>query len=260
MKKIFLIYVLLACFSFASCVQEEDTSATSSTESTSAISQSEETTETTLTTETAQTTTSATETTMQTTLGWRDRVEVRETAPIQTEIPELQEKIDYYSNDLDPNKVIVEIGDQRDVPYLFSIEFRTIDGFGGYGGNYISENDISYTKDRYPTYIVTGIEELRLFCNDVLQEDVVICIFNNHSDHDAGGRTSCYAFDYSSYSSLKDAYDDLPKGTYYASVMATCYGDYLLTEYGEPIEADGNPFGRKTEYCHNEAFFILEFQ
>ena len=251
MKKLFIFLMIFVCFSFASCVQEEDTSATSSTESTSAISHSEETTESTSTTETAQTT--------KRTYGddiLYYQTEIRATEPLQTEIPELQEQFDRSLYlDAVPCKTIIEIGGKKDIPSRFVQEFESILGKSGLtrGCDFGYEpSAIERNIHKFPQFAVTAGDEIDLYCNDILQENIVIYMIPVEEAF------TIYYSSYPYYKSLQEAYNTLPKGIYCAYIKTACYGDYLITGDGDPVyNSDGE---RKTEYCYLHLYFLLEFQ
>ena len=267
-----LIFCLAFCMIFTACAtrmpqntdDSQSTSGSWSTSGSQSTSDSQSTTEskTSATEETTsqQTTeqSSATETTTEKTVAtthWIDpyligHTVARERKELQTEVPELQEKID--RNDISsefPVKLIVQIGDQRDVPYIFRMGGGMMCGLGGYviypyfaGSPYFRE--IEAKKEYIPTYTYTGTETLTIELDD---EDL---------DQEMWWKLTARYFEgdierYKRYDTLQEMYEDLPKGTYYVHTSITLYGNHI---YG----VRGNYIGQ--ESTEVVPVFILELK
>ena len=158
---------------------------------------------------------------------------VRETKALATEAPELQQKIDWnYEMTYNPKvqqKVLINFGDQRNVPYLFR------------NGNacYVKQDDMVITDPDFtvysfsnlqakeafmPVYTYTGTEEFSIELNDKLQ---------SLDDSFWFDVTSCGGSEEKRYFSFEDMYGELPKGKYYVCFDLTIYGNDIILESGE---------------------------
>ena len=177
--------------------------------------------------------------------------EIRETEPLQTETPELQEKIDRNQEKFPwvANKIVIEIGETRYVPYLMQ----------GHYGTYYDENDREVrtwmgggTDGRVhaeKAWLDERMEEIwhiqqgdtfLLYKNDVLQEKLWFTVLDYSEDE-----TDPTHRDYYDFSTMCEA---LGSGTHYVYTQVRCEGDHILIN-GERGE---------TEYADFLVFFILE--
>lgn len=175
---------------------------------------------------------------------------IRETKALRTEIPELQEKIDRNCAAEEyphvQQKVIVQFGDQRDVPYNFQ-----------WGGWYVEEDHITYypcfptayaledfqSKEEYmPTYTYTGTESFSIELNDELYHIDEYWCFEVIS-YDGSIEKTCWSFE--------EMYMDLPKGKYYVYFDLIIYGNEIIPE-------NGGTKSRENKTVH--ATFILDLQ
>ena len=210
-----------------------------------------------LTTDTTQTT--ATTATSEQTSGTTTEkqyiyaTEIRETEPLQTEIPELQEKIDYNQEKFPwiANKIVIEIGETRYVPYLMQ----------GHYGTYYDENDQqvrtwmgggpdgrvhadkAWLDERIDD--VWNIDKSAMFClykNDILQDKTWFTVLDYSEDENQPKH-----YDYFDFSTMCET---LGSGRHYVYTQVRCEGDHILIN-GERGE---------TEYADFLVFFILEIE
>ena len=170
--------------------------------------------------------------------------QIRDTEPPRPEPPELQEKIDRnqrYSQGV-PSKVIIECGEQRDVPFLLLMYGHLPNcPVDGYAISVYKPEQILKDSVYYPTYTITGDEDFTVYSNDFKQDDWQsrgITIVDLSGPWKTSG----------SYRSVSELYGALEKGTYYAYVNVQCDGDDIMLD-GKKIER---------EYMCYRAYFILE--
>lgn len=263
MKKMLILltlFCLVFCVIFTACsdisTQHTDAdptgeSQTSSREETTESADTEETTETSSTEGTSSTEevteTSATSATEETTESSSTRpyiiyyTEVCETKELMTEIPELQEKIDRndknQSSDLlyllyhFQQKVILSIGDHRDVPYIFEQGGGILFQYGGlvycYFGGDPNFSELERNAEYMPTYIYTGTENVVIELNDeVLSANPMRKFEVCPVDGSERNR---------SFDTFEEIYEELPKGKYYVTYLIEIYRNDIFTEYGEYV-------------------------
>ena len=175
------------------------------------------------------------------------------TRTVHSESPEIQEKIDANQSEFPyiPNKVIVEIGGKRDVPYVQTISPM---------GYYKNENSILAVEspyngilminpeflfehlDRMPIYQVKSGDTLMKYINEKPFRDSPISVFNFDMDAEM--------LDYRSFHTLDALCEELGSGTYYAFVSGTCYGDHIMKNGNFIMQESTNIM----------AYFILEVE
>lgn len=177
---------------------------------------------------------------------------VRETKALKTEASELQQKIDWnYEMTYNPKvqqKVLINFGDQRDVPYLFR------------NGNacYVKQDDMVITDPDFtvysfsnlqakeafmPVYTYTGTEEFSLELNDepypMVEEEMIV-----RAQPLDGSEEQIFR-------GFREMYEELPKGKYYVYFDICVYGNDIVFENGEI-------YGR--EYKTVTPSFVLELK
>ena len=241
-----LIFCLAFCMIFTACATRmpqntDDSQSTSGSQSTT-DSQSTTESKTSATEETTsqQTTeqSSATETTTQTTKQTKAyevcHTKIRETKELQTEVSELQEKVDrYYEMDFEPKvqqKVIITIGDHRDVPHLYRTghnQFVRYDYLVNQDpGSAPSFSKLQDWEEYMPVYTYTGTEAFVMELNDEIYN------FENLGQRAYFRARSCDNSINKSFFSLKDMHQALPKGKYYISIPVTIYGNDIIGDRG----------------------------
>ena len=240
MKKFLSLLLILSLVFLTACANTETFGTTA-----------EQTDDMTQTTET----TTASEQTSETTTERKYifETQIRETTPIKTEAPELQEKIENNQTKSPhiANKVVIHIGSQKDVPFL---------EFGNYGYYFNEANQQAWElmgggSNGYPR---TSLEELRswdipvyqaksgdrfaVYVNDVLQHPSEIMVFDYTEDETRP--------EFLTFNDFTLMCEELGSGTHYAYVDITCKGDRVLVngEYD------------RTEYMEFHAYFILEIE
>ncbi|GEM_PF-6194124 len=170
--------------------------------------------------------------------------QIRDTEPLKPELPELQEKIDrnqQYSSGV-PSKVIIECGEQRDVPFLLLMCGRLANVLvDGYAISIYRPEQILRDSVYYPTYTITGDEDFMVYSNDAVQDDwrnSGITVVDLSEPEKTSG----------SYSSVSELHEKFAKGVYYAYVDVRCDGDDIMLD-GRKIDQ---------EYMSYRAYFILE--
>ncbi len=191
---------------------------------------------------------------------------IRETKALQTEVSALQEKLDW--NDIDilgfedcQKKVIVQIGDHRDVPYIFECG----------GGYWVRNNglclgymgtpyfkDIQAKEEYMPVYTYTGTESVIIEFNDeivnVLNEDgeaeLKLEVFFYDESSQKSGET------FKRFENFEEIYENLPKGKYYVGFVLDLQGDYVFEQHRQ--EAELVYWG--IEHTHIMPVFILEIK
>jgi hypothetical protein len=259
-----LIYLLVFCFAFCliftACATKvpQNTDGSQSTESSQSTTETktsatEETTESTSQQTTKQSTEAAT-TAKATTTNRKPYEEVytkiRETKALQTEIPELQEKIDSYAENLTlpdvQQKFIVSFGEHRDVPYLYHTWHRA-----HVREDYLmiwdprenpSFSDYRSYEKYMPTYTYTGKEEVVMEVNDEIYTPDPRGAFIDVIAYDNSAKESFFSF--------QDMYQELPKGKYYVKIYIEFYGNDIRGIYGYT--------GR--EFKSAMALFVLELK
>lgn len=226
-----IIFCLAFCLIFTACATRRPQNHDGSQSTTdSKSSATKETTESTSQQTTEQS--SATEITTQTTKQTKPyevcNTKIRETKALQTEIPELQEKVDMnVETEGKPKvqqKVMLTFGDHRDVPYLFHIGANT----------YVEKDylmiwdpgpspslyDLQSKEEYMPVYTYTGTETIVLELNDE------ICNFRyfNVISYDNSIKKIFFTFE--------EMYKALPKGKYYVYFYLTIYGNDIIGNYG----------------------------
>lgn len=155
----------------------------------------------------------------------------RDTEPIKKESPELQEKIDRnqkHSHGV-PSKVIIECGGKRDVPFLLPMGgtlYNTI--VDGYAIAVYTNEKLLEDSVYFPTYTITGQEDFSVFCNDELQNDGGISEISVHFLEPSTDYMTEHVGTKKNYASIAELYQSLEKGTYYAYVSVSCYGDDIM--------------------------------
>ena len=178
----------------------------------------------------------------QTTAETKAIYRIPSTATTRSEPPEIEEQIQkQMSNGSIPSKVILECGNEREVPHLVTGEALyylddsnswgwadgwAMSGFAGY--------EPEKEADSYPTVRVSAGDTLEVYVNDVLAECPVVVV-------DGKGEELLRIED---TAELPTA---LAKGSHYAYVSVTCERDVIVS-YGREV----------TEYAAYRAYFILE--
>ena len=178
----------------------------------------------------------------QTTAETKAIYRIPSTATTRSEPPEIEEQIQkQMSNGSIPSKVILECGNEREVPHLVTGEALyylddsnswgwadgwAMSGFAGY--------EPEKEADSYPTVRMSAGDTLEVYVNDVLAECPVVVV-------DGKGEELLRIED---TAALPEA---LAKGSHYAYVSVTCERD-VIVEYGREV----------TEYAAYRAYFILE--
>ena len=172
---------------------------------------------------------------------------VRETKALATEIPNLQAKIDRNyeaqgSGRKYQNKVVIQIGEQRDVPYIFEMG----------GGQFFQKEYIVYPyfsgspkfsellRNSYsmPTYTYTGTEEITIELNDEIclmadpdGSETALNTIGSFTARSLDGETVTWE----SFGTFEQMYEKLPKGKYYIDFLIQVYGNHIFGEDGEYI-------------------------
>ena len=132
------------------------------------------------------------------------------------------------------NKVIVQIGSKRDVPYIFRLG----------GGQYFVEDyifsptpdfmypyfsDLQSNEKYMPVYTYTGTEEFTVELNDKIYS-------TNDSKWEFEVRYLSGEEEKEEYfHTLEEMYEALPKGKYYVMIYLEAYGNYIFGERGNYI-------------------------
>ena len=159
---------------------------------------------------------------------------VRETKALQTEIPELQEKIDWISVSNGypqvQQKLVLTIGDKRDVPYLFRnghciyvMEDWMMVPLPNF--SIPSLSDFQSKEIYMPTYTYTGTETFLIELNDE--------IYYVKQDEWYFSVTSYDGSMEKTFGSFQQMHEELPKGKYYVHFDITVYGNDIVKENGE---------------------------
>ena len=266
-----ILFCLVLCMICTACAKipaqntdgSQTTSGSVSTSDSESTSESASTSDFESTSESASTSssqlTSATDETSATTTEYRKPYEVcyteiRETKALATEVPELQEKIDRnYEKQGDEhkfqNKVIIQIGDQRDVPYVFEMgggqlfyhEYIIYPYFAG--NPYWRE--MQEVNEYIPTYTYTGTEDYVIEVNDEIYSTDYSTWYLDVS-YLKGEEVMWASFD-----TLEEMYAALPKGQYYINFHLTVYGNNIFGEKGNFIT---------TEHTFIVPVFIIELK
>ena len=172
---------------------------------------------------------------------------VRETKALATEIPNLQAKIDRnYKKQGNrrkyQNKVVIQIGEQRDVPCIFEMG----------GGQFFQDEYIIYpyfagspdfselSRNSYamPTYIYTGTETITIELNDEIyfmtdpdSSETELNMISRFTAIPLDGETVTWE----SYGTFEQMYEKLPKGKYYINFSLQVYGNHIFCEDGKYI-------------------------
>ncbi|MBQ8497501.1 MAG: hypothetical protein IJ489_08625 [Clostridia bacterium] len=173
--------------------------------------------------------------------------------PIQSESPELQEKIDANQAEFPyiPNKVVVEIGGKRDVPYV-----QATSPMGYYKNeNSVPTADPPYNGiimikpefllehcERMPVYQVKNGDAFIKYINEKPFRDSPIFVFDFDADAEM--------LDYRIFSTIDALCEELGSGIYYAFVDGTCYGDNIMKNSNFIMQ----------ESTSIRAYFILEIE
>ena len=172
---------------------------------------------------------------------------IRETKALATEIPNLQAKIDRNydaqgSRRKYQNKVVIQIGDQRDVPCLFEMgggqffhdEYIIHPYFAG------SPNFSELSRNSYsmPTYIYTGTEAITIELNDEIyfmtdpdSHETELNKIGSFTVRSLDGETVTWE----SFGNFEQMYEKLPKGKYYINFLLQVYGNHIFREDGKYI-------------------------
>ena len=222
--------ILLIAFCFAFCVLFTACAIKNPQNTNESQSKTESTSDTTETTETEETTTQTTKYTKPYEVCY---TRVRETKALQTEAPALQEKIDrnYEAQSYMfkvQNKVVIQIGDQRDVPYIFTVGggqiFQYEYLFYPYFGGSPSFSEVQKKAADLPTYTYTGTEDVTIELNDEIystsstKREFIVRWMDGEQ------------YMVKDYTTLQEMYNDLPKGTYYVHFLLEIHGNHV---YGE---------------------------
>ncbi len=211
------------------------------------------------TTETAQTsdTTTISEQTSETSETTRPfpvyETEIRETEPLQTEIPELQEKIDRNQEDFPwiANKIVIEIGDQRDVPpfyhgnvsYVFTGNFIGETLAGGFDGlSHVYKSFFDNEKIDFPIFRVKEGDSICIYINDIPEEKLNFIVLDYTEDENNP--------DHIRYQDFETLCTELGSGTHYVYTDLKCEGDHV---YKDGIY-------QLTELVWFRAYFVLEIE
>ena len=244
-----ILFCLIFCAFCTACTNIDNTTDNTTENTTSGTTENEvQSTSDSLSDSTQETTTASTKNTDNRNYYLKEL----ETKELKTESPELQEKIDRNVQDLSPEyqqKLIIQIGDQRDVPYII------LRGGGmqldGYGMNFIyltpdfsarSFSGLQSKEEYMPTYIYTGTEEFVIELNDKKYSDYSKFSFTvNFYD---GSETKYFT-------RFEDIYENLPKGKYYVHFEFNLCGHWIVTKNGSAVDC---------EYLTVSPAFILELQ
>ena len=236
MKKMLMsltLFCLLFCVIFTACADHSPSDTSADPAGPSQTSSSAETTEQTSSATEKTTEISTTEYTKPYTVCY---TEICETKELITEIPELQEKIDRndknQGSDLSyhfQQKVIVSIGDHRDVPYIFDMgggqyfqkEYVIYPYFAG--EPYFSE--LEREAEYMPTYVYTGTETVVIELNDeILSKNPV----REFSVQPVDGSARSRSFD-----TFEEIYAELSTGKYYVTYLIEIFRNDIFAENGE---------------------------
>ncbi len=175
----------------------------------------------------------------------------RDTEPLKGEAPELQEKIDRnqkYSSGV-PSKVIIECGGKRDVPFLLMMGGTLYNALvDGYAIAVYTNEKLLEDSVYFPTYTITGQEDFSVFCNDEKQDDWSTWGISVHFLEPSTTYMTEHVGTTKNYANIAELYQSLEKGTYYAYVSVSCYGDDIMLQ--------GKKMG--VESMHYDAYFILK--
>ena len=241
MRKFIIVTNILLCFFLVACDKVSMTTETtpiifSTSETTSFIS-------------------TLTETTIPIIDVQRYHTKKRETQSLQTEIPELQAKIDRYQDHGYgvPSKIVIEVGEQRDIPYLELICGEFIDNGGIVRPERLfalSNEDIIKNVQYYPIYTVTGSECINIYSNDECVESFALAVIDLNRENSK----------LSIFNTLEELVSTMPTGKYFVKVDVVCYGDYIMDEHGDHLYHNKGSSRESiaTEYMQYEAYFILE--
>lgn len=241
--------ILLIAFCFALCMIFTACTELPSQETTTAGSAS------------GEQTTSATEESTTETGGEDDGTKfytrIRETQALQTEPPELQEKIDRnHADGLRPEiqqKVILQIGDKRDVPYHIQVSRSYVENHKIEARMQVPDYyDLREVEEYLTKYTYSGTETFSLEVNDELLP----------ADKQKIPNLQVYYVDGSfimeeSFQSLEAMYAALPKGEYYVCLRLRLLGNDIVTADGEHIPTMGR-YSYESRIV--QAAFILELQ
>lgn len=240
MKKYISLLLVLSLVFLTACANEEIADSTP-----------EQTADTTQTTETTTASEQASETTTEKQYVYE--TEIRETEPLQTESPELQEKIDRNQEKFPwiANKIVVEIGEMRYAPYLmqghygmyFDEKSQMAAGWMGGGTDGRVHADKSWLDERIEeVWHIHQEDTFRLYKNDIPEEKLWFTVLDYSEDENNPTHRDYYDF--------STMCETLGSGTHYVYTQVRCEGDHILIN-GERGE---------TEYADFLIFFILEIE
>ncbi len=172
---------------------------------------------------------------------------VRETKALATEIPNLQAKIDRNyeaqgSGRKYQNKVVIQIGEQRDVPCIFEMgggqffqkEYIVHPYFSGSP----KFSELSRNSYSMPTYTYTGTEEITIELNDAIcfmtdpgSSETALNTIGSFTARSLDGETVTWE----SFETFEQMYEKLPKGKYYIDFLLQVYGNHIFSESGQYI-------------------------
>ncbi|MBQ8496481.1 MAG: hypothetical protein IJ489_03375 [Clostridia bacterium] len=246
MKNFFSLLLILSLVFLTACANTDNPETTT-----------ERSHETTKTTSTSEQTTETSEQTTETTSEkkYLFETEIRETTPIRTESPELQEKIDRNQENFPwiANKIVIEVGDQRDVPYIQQGHYGEYFDekyqhpwvwMGGGTDGLVHTSQKKLDEEDLPVFRISKGDTLRIYKNDVPQEKFGLTVLD-YSENENDPQNHHYA----DFSALCEEWGS---GTYYVYTQIRCEGDYILV--------NGIFDENYTEYADFLVFFILEIE
>lgn len=178
----------------------------------------------------------------QTTAETKAIYRIPSTATTRSEPPEIEEQIQkQMSNGSIPSKVILECGNEREVPHLVTGEalyYLDDSNSWGWADGWAMSGFAGYEPEKeagtYPTVRMSAGDTLEVYVNDVLAECPVVVV-------DGKGEELLRIED------TEELPTALAKGSHYAYVDVTCEGD-IIVDHGR----------EETEYAWYRAYFILE--
>lgn len=191
---------------------------------------------------------------------------IRETKALQTEASELQEKLD--RNDLDltgfensQQKVIVQIGDQRDVPYIFECgggHWVSNTGSGLCLGYYAAPSleEIRAQEEYIPVYTYTGSESFTAEFNDETVKFMETDSYDDGESLSAVPHNSADGGGSGKFDNFEQMCEELSAGKYYVTFTLTILGNHIYSQ----STPDAEPKYGDIECTFIEAVFILEIK
>ncbi len=242
MKKFLSLLLVLSLVFLTACANTETSDTT--------IDPNADTTQTTETTTASEQTTETSESTRPLPVY---ETEIRETAPLHTEIPELQEKIDSNQKKFPyiANKIVIEIGEQRDVPpfyhgnasYVFTGSFIGETLAGGFDGlSHAPKSFFDNEKIDFPVFRVREGDTIRIYINDVKEEKHMFTVLDYTENENSP--------DHIRYQDFETLCAELGSGTHYVYTDLKCEGNHVYKDGVYQL----------TESVWFRAYFILEIE